>query len=158
MREEQDQAHCGQLPAEMLGPMVQAQRTRDAHLADRLLSADTGDGGILITGNGHARTDRGVPAHLARRAPGKKAVSVGLLEVSPEAPAPKDYAASFSASALPFDYVWFTPAMPQEDLCAANSFPRRRPRRGSGPRRAARAPRWPAGTGPRRPPASARHE
>jgi uncharacterized iron-regulated protein len=118
MREEQDQAHCGQLPAEMLGPMVQAQRTRDAHLADRLLTADTGDGGILITGNGHARTDRGVPAHLARRAPGKKVVSVGLLEVSPEALAPKDQAASFSAGALPFDYVWFTPATPQEDPCA----------------------------------------
>lgn len=119
MREEQDQAHCGHLPAEMLGPMVQAQRTRDAHLADRLLTADTGDGGILITGNGHARTDRGVPSHLARRAPGKKVVSVGLLEVSPESPEPKDYAAAYSASALPFDYVWFTPAVPQEDPCAA---------------------------------------
>ena len=118
MREEQDQAHCGQLPAEMLGPMVQAQRARDAHLADRLLTADTGDGGILITGNGHARTDRGVPSHLVRRAPEKQVLSVGLLEVSPESPAPKDYAASFTASALPFDYVWFTPAVPQEDPCA----------------------------------------
>lgn len=118
MREEQDQAHCGQLPQEMLGPMVQAQRARDAHLADRLLAADTGDGGILITGNGHARTDRGVPSHLARRAPEKAVASVGLLEVAPEAPAPKDYAASFTAGALPFDYVWFTPAAPQEDPCA----------------------------------------
>lgn len=119
MREEQDQAHCGHLPAELLGPMVQAQRARDAHLADRLLGADRGDGGVLITGNGHARTDRGVPAHLARRAPERKTVSVGLLEVDPEAREPKDYAASYSASALPFDYVWFTPAVPQEDPCAA---------------------------------------
>ncbi|QSQ24154.1 ChaN family lipoprotein [Pyxidicoccus parkwayensis] len=118
MREEQDQAHCGQLPSEMLGPMVQAQRARDAMLADRLLTADTGDGGILITGNGHARTDRGVPSYLIRRAPGKPVVSVGLLEVSPESPTPKDYAASFTANALPFDYVWFTPAVPQEDPCA----------------------------------------
>lgn len=118
MREEQDRAHCGHLPKELLGPMVQAQRARDAHLADRLLEADTGQGAVLITGNGHARTDRGVPAHLARRAPGRPVLSVGLLEVSPESREPKDYAASYSASALPFDYVWFTPAMPQEDPCA----------------------------------------
>ena len=118
MREEQDRAHCGHLPKELLGPMVQAQRARDAHLADRLLEADRGNGGVLITGNGHARTDRGVPAHLLRRAPERKVLSVGLLEVSPEAREPKDYAASYSASALPFDYVWFTPAVPQEDPCA----------------------------------------
>ncbi|WP_164020983.1 ChaN family lipoprotein [Pyxidicoccus trucidator] len=118
MREEQDRAHCGHLPPALLGPMAEAQRARDAHLADRLLEADRGDGGVLITGNGHARTDRGAPAHLARRAPDKQVVSVGLLEVSPEAPAPGDYAASYSASTLPFDYVWFTPAQPQEDPCA----------------------------------------
>ncbi len=118
MREEQDQAHCGHLPKEMLGPMVQAQRARDAHLADRMLEGATDGGTVLITGNGHARTDRGVPAHLARRAPGQPVLSVGLLEVSAEAQKPGDYAASYSASALPFDYVWFTPAVPQEDPCA----------------------------------------
>lgn len=125
MREEQDQAHCGHLPQAMLGPMVEAQRARDAHLADRLLAADRGDGGVLITGNGHARTDRGAPAHLARRAPGRQVLSVGLLEVSPESPAPADYAASYSVSALPFDYVWFTPAQPQEDPCAPLREPKR---------------------------------
>ncbi|MBZ4416898.1 ChaN family lipoprotein [Myxococcus sp. RHST-1-4] len=118
MREEQDRAHCGHLPAELLGPMAQAQRARDAHLADRLLETDRGDGGVLITGNGHARTDRGAPSHLARRAPERKRLSVGLLEVAPGSHEPKDYAASFSAGALPFDYVWFTPAVPQEDPCA----------------------------------------
>ncbi len=119
MRQEQDEAHCGHLPQEMLGPMVQAQRARDAHLADRLSNADTGQGGVLITGNGHARTDRGVPAQLAARAPGKDVRSVGLLEVDPKLPEPADYAASFGAQSLPFDYVWFTPAMPMEDPCAA---------------------------------------
>ncbi|WP_141618736.1 ChaN family lipoprotein [Myxococcus sp. AB036A] len=119
MRQEQDEAHCGHLPQEMLGPMVQAQRARDAHLADRLSNADTGQGGVLITGNGHARTDRGVPAQLAARAPGKDVRSVGLLEVDPKLPEPADYAAYFGAQSLPFDYVWFTPAMPMEDPCAA---------------------------------------
>ncbi|NMO14189.1 ChaN family lipoprotein [Pyxidicoccus fallax] len=119
MRQEQDQSHCGHLPQEMLGPMVQAQRARDAHLADRLLDADRGDGGVLITGNGHARTDRGVPAHLSRRAPERKVLAVGLLEVDAKSLEPKDYAASYSTGALPFDYVWFTPAMPMEDPCAS---------------------------------------
>ncbi|NOJ80513.1 ChaN family lipoprotein [Myxococcus xanthus] len=119
MRQEQDEAHCGHLPKEMLGPMVQAQRARDAHLADRLSNADTGQGGVLITGNGHARTDRGVPAQLAARAHGKDVRAVGLLEVDPKLREPADYAASFGAQSLPFDYVWFTPAMPMEDPCAA---------------------------------------
>ncbi|WP_043712071.1 ChaN family lipoprotein [Corallococcus macrosporus] len=119
MRQEQDEAHCGHLPKEMLGPMVQAQRARDAHLADRLLSAATEPGGVLITGNGHARTDRGVPAQLAARTPGQDVRAVGLLEVDPELREPADYAASFGAQSLPFDYVWFTPAVPMEDPCAA---------------------------------------
>ncbi|WP_426757229.1 ChaN family lipoprotein [Myxococcus sp. Y35] len=119
MRQEQDEAHCGHLPQEMLGPMVQAQRARDAHLADRLLSADTRQGAVLITGNGHARTDRGVPAQLAARVPGQSVRSVGLLEAAPELGEPTDYAASFGVQSLPFDYVWFTPAVPMEDPCAA---------------------------------------
>jgi uncharacterized iron-regulated protein len=118
MREEQDRAHCGHLPKELLGPMAEAQRARDAHLADRLLSAGGGSGGVLITGNGHARTDRGVPVHLARRAPERRVLAVGLLEVSEEATTPGDYGASYSTSTLPFDFVWFTPAQPQEDPCA----------------------------------------
>ncbi len=119
MLEEQEEAHCGHLPKELLGPMVLAQRARDAQLADRLLSADTGQGGVLITGNGHARTDRAVPAQLARRAPGKDVRSVALLEVSEEALKPEDYVASLGTATLPFDYVWFTPAVPMEDPCAA---------------------------------------
>ncbi|MFP2931682.1 ChaN family lipoprotein [Pyxidicoccus sp. 3LG] len=118
LREEQDRAHCGHLPKELLGPMAEAQRARDAHLADRMLAADPGDGAVLITGNGHAREDRGVPAHLERREPGKPVLSVGLLEVSPETREPKDAAAGYATATLPFDYVWFTPAVPQEDPCA----------------------------------------
>ncbi|MBJ6761649.1 ChaN family lipoprotein [Myxococcaceae bacterium JPH2] len=116
--EELDRSHCGQLPAAMMDPMALAQRARDAVMADRLLASATPAGAVLIAGNGHARTDRGVPAHLARRAPGVKARSVGLIEVSPDAREPQDYAATFSAARIPYDYVWFTPAVPEEDPCA----------------------------------------
>ncbi|XXF81479.1 ChaN family lipoprotein [Myxococcaceae bacterium GXIMD 01537] len=119
MRDEMRESHCGELPEEMLEPMVLAQRTRDGQMADRMLSADTGQGAILITGAGHARTDRGVPAVLARRAPERRVLSVGLVEVEPGHVTPEDYGASFGTGKLPFDFVWFTPAPQREDPCAA---------------------------------------
>ncbi|MFP2902049.1 ChaN family lipoprotein [Corallococcus sp. 4LFB] len=119
VREELDRSHCGQLPREMLEPMALAQRARDAMMADRLLETVPADGAVLITGNGHIRKDRAVPAHLERRAKDGPVLSVALLEVSPEALKPQDYSAAVGASALPYDYVWFTPAMPEDDPCKA---------------------------------------
>ena len=119
VREELDRSHCGQLPQEMLEPMALAQRARDAMMADRLLESVTVDGAVLITGNGHVRKDRGVPAHLARRMKDVTVLSVALLEVSPEALKPQDYTALTGATTLPYDYVWFTPAMPEDDPCKA---------------------------------------
>ncbi|NBD11889.1 ChaN family lipoprotein [Corallococcus silvisoli] len=117
VREELDRSHCGQLPARMLEPMALAQRARDAMMADRLLETVPADGAVLITGNGHVREDRAVPAHLERRAKDVTVLSVALLEVSPEALTPQDYAALAGASSLPYDYVWFTPALPEDDPC-----------------------------------------
>lgn len=118
MRAEMLESHCGQLPESMLEPMVLAQRARDAQMADRLLTTASRDGAILITGAGHARTDRGVPAQLARRAPELPVRSLAFLEVSPESREPLDYAPSDSAGKLPYDFVWFTPAAEREDPCA----------------------------------------
>ncbi len=118
MRAEMHESHCGHLPESMLEPMVLAQRARDAQMADRLRTTASDDGAILITGAGHARTDRGVPAQLARLAPGLPVRSLAFLEVSPEAPEPRDYVPSDSPGGLPYDYVWFTPASAREDPCA----------------------------------------
>ncbi|WNG43165.1 ChaN family lipoprotein [Archangium minus] len=118
MRAEMHESHCGHLPESMLDPMVLAQRARDAQMADRLLTTATADGALLITGNGHARTDRGVPAQLVRRAPEHPVRSLAFIEVSPEAREPRDYAPSDSPGQLPYDYVWFTPAAEREDPCA----------------------------------------
>jgi uncharacterized iron-regulated protein len=119
MRAEMHESHCGHLPESMLEPMVLAQRARDAQMAERLHSTASDAGALLITGAGHARTDRGVPAQLARFAPGAPVRSLAFLEVSPEAREPRDYAPSDSPGRLPYDYVWFTPASEREDPCAA---------------------------------------
>ncbi|KAJ55073.1 hypothetical protein ACMU_15060 [Actibacterium mucosum KCTC 23349] len=64
-------AHCNALPAEMLPIMVSIQRLRDASLARAALTAlqDTGGPVLVVTGNGHARRDRGIPVYLAKAAP-----------------------------------------------------------------------------------------
>jgi uncharacterized iron-regulated protein len=62
-------SHCQALPAEMLPVMVSIQRLRDAALARaalRALAAAQGGPIVVITGNGHARTDWGAPALLAQ--------------------------------------------------------------------------------------------
>jgi uncharacterized iron-regulated protein len=117
MRREMEQSHCGALPEAMIEPLVLAQRSRDAYMARRLLGGAPGGRAILVAGSGHVRSDRGVPAYLRRAAPGRTVVSVGLLEVLPRAPEPRDYAAIFGADRLPFDYVVFTPAQEREDPC-----------------------------------------
>lgn len=64
-------AHCEALPEETLPGMVDVQRLRDATLARVTLQAlkDTGGPVLVITGNGHARKDWGVPRYIVRVAP-----------------------------------------------------------------------------------------
>ncbi|QFU07910.1 hypothetical protein PARPLA_02198 [Rhodobacteraceae bacterium THAF1] len=88
----QDAAHCGLLPQEMLPGMVEAQRLRDAWLAQAVLDAlsETGGPVAVITGNGHARTDWGVPALLAAARPELPVISVGQF-AEPDGAAPYDH-------------------------------------------------------------------
>jgi len=116
-RAEMRAAHCGQLPEEMLGPMVLAQHARDAQLATRMAGWEPGS--ILIAGSGHVRTDRGVPVYLAMLARGRSMVSIAFIEVSPTLQTPQEYAAAFHATRLPFDFAVFTPAAQREDPCKA---------------------------------------
>ncbi|WP_106606865.1 ChaN family lipoprotein [Shimia abyssi] len=86
----QMQAHCNALPESMLGGMVMVQRLRDATLARAVVDAHAATGGpvVVITGNGHARTDWGVPALLPE---GLDVVSVAQIEGAPEPGAPYDF-------------------------------------------------------------------
>ncbi|PZX18403.1 putative iron-regulated protein [Palleronia aestuarii] len=88
---EQDEAHCGLLPEEMLPGMVEAQRLRDATLAAQALAALDATGGpiAVVTGNGHARRDRGVPAMLALARPDLRVLALGQL-TAPDPDAPFD--------------------------------------------------------------------
>jgi uncharacterized iron-regulated protein len=110
LEEELRQSHCGHLPERILPGMADAQRVRDAALADRLLASP--GPAVLIAGAGHTRLDRGVPLYLRTRKPGVRTLSIAFREVQagqqePEAP-----------GAGPHDIVWFTPRLDDEDPCA----------------------------------------
>ena len=114
MSDEIREAHCGHAPAAMLPGMIAVQRARDAAMADALTAGD--DGAVLIAGSGHVRTDRGVPAYLQRLAPRARTASVAFVEIEPGRMEAPRYAERLGGT-LPFDYVWFTPAVDGEDPC-----------------------------------------
>jgi uncharacterized iron-regulated protein len=105
------EGHCGAAPpAARLAGMVEAQRARDARIAEVLAAPRTAT--VLIAGIGHVRRDRGVPLYLGS----DDLLSVGFLEVQDDKRTPRDYFDGFATSAS-FDYVWFTPRAVREDPC-----------------------------------------
>lgn len=104
----QMEAHCNALPLELLPGMVDLQRLRDAKLAQVTLDALNDSGGpvVVITGNGHARKDWGVPSYIARVAP---EVSVFALGQGEDGGAPDGG----------FDLVLDAPGVDREDPCLA---------------------------------------
>lgn len=82
-REAEQQAnHCNMMPEDMLPTLVEIQRLRDASLAaatDQAL-ADRGGPVVVITGNGHARLDRGLAVYLAQARPDVLIRSLGQSE------------------------------------------------------------------------------
>jgi uncharacterized iron-regulated protein len=114
MAKEIADSHCGYAIPGMVEPMILVQRARDEHMAQAVLAGATADGAVLVTGFGHARNDRAVPARL--RAHGAVTVlSVAFLEVDPGHDTPADYAEA--GAGLPWDLVWFTPRVDNEDPC-----------------------------------------
>lgn len=108
-------SHCGMLPEHAVGSMAMAQRARDGGMARAMmLAAQRGpkDGGVLITGNGHARKDRGVPSVLARLTPKGKVFAIAFLEVQDDGVDPQQYLE------VPYDALWFTARAAGEDPCA----------------------------------------
>ncbi|MHA7827663.1 MAG: ChaN family lipoprotein [Roseovarius sp.] len=104
----QMEAHCDALPEAMLPGMVAVQRLRDAELAHGVMRAIEATGGpvAVITGNGHARRDWGVPSYFARIAPDLELRVIGQTE---------------DGRALEggFDEVLSAPMVAREDPCKA---------------------------------------
>ena len=118
MAKEIADSHCGYAIPGMIEPMILVQRARDEHMAQAVLAGATPDGAVLITGFGHARTDRAVPARL--RAHGATSVaSLAFMEVESGHATPADYAGQGERGVMPYDFVWFTPRLDDIDPCVA---------------------------------------
>ncbi len=104
-------AHCDAIPQESLGAMVRVQRLRDAVLARAVIAAmdETGGPVAVITGNGHARADWGIPVYLRRVRPDLRIFVLGQSEDGQIEGA--------------FDAVIDSPPVPREDPCAVFAKP-----------------------------------
>lgn len=100
-----DEGHCGQLSTEQAARLARAQVARDAALTVAIRPYFD-RGVVLLTGNGHARNDVGVPIFLSR-AERERTVTIGLLE---DEQAGVDWRARF-------DVVFVTPTQPRADPC-----------------------------------------
>lgn len=110
LRQDIETGHCGAMPAAMLPGMVQAQRARDAALAQAMLSAKAAGARqvVLIAGNGHVRRDVGVPAYL---------VASGVAPADIEAVGYLEDASDVRPGL--YDRVERSPAPDRGDPCAA---------------------------------------
>jgi uncharacterized iron-regulated protein len=100
--------HCDLLPAEALPGMARAQIARDRALAEAIRPY-AARGVVLLTGNGHARIDIGVPYWLA---PDDRAasVSIGVLERGEDSGA--------GEASVQFDAYVLTDRAARADPCA----------------------------------------
>lgn len=100
-----ENGHCGVLPQDRVAPMALVQRLRDVALAQAMLRASE-PRVVLIAGNGHVRSDLGVPHYL--RAAGVAApdiVALGFVEDGD--------------ATMPFDLRQVTSGVQRPDPCAA---------------------------------------
>jgi uncharacterized iron-regulated protein len=109
-------SHCGMIPKAAHAGMAAAQRYRDAHMADVVMRASQEHGSaILFAGNGHARTDRGVPWYIQARARGTPVVAVALVEVEEGRTDPQSYVPVAPDGKPAADFIIFTPPSPGRD-------------------------------------------
>ncbi len=116
-----DESHCGLLPKSQFPSMVRVQQTRDYTMANSMAIPETGKTTLLIAGNYHVRHDLGVPNYLlARDAQLQRSdiLALSFMEVQPGEEDPSAYLQQFKSQPA-FDYIWFTPAISDEDYCAS---------------------------------------
>ncbi len=115
---ELEESHCGLMPKARFANMAVAQRYRDSHLALALSAAGTKTGSaVLLAGNGHARTDRGVPSYFGRQGLRGKPTSVMLIEVEDGQNDARDYVPRDPNGEPAVDIIIFTPRAERKDPC-----------------------------------------
>lgn len=119
LTKELEESHCGLLPSRALSGMALVQRYRDGYMARALVAAAAPTGAILIAGNGHVRSDRGVPWVLRQLAPEKSIVSVQIMEVQEGQHDPAAYVSTNDKQLSAADFVIFTPRTQRPDPCEA---------------------------------------
>lgn len=124
LHEEIDRSHCQLLPASQFPAMVRVQQARDFRMAQSLLGSEVTGAmktRVLVAGNFHVRRDLGVPRYLQQLDPfmtSERVVSLAILEVDESVVEPGDYLESISGTPA-YDFIWFTPALTDEDYCAS---------------------------------------
>ena len=109
LRQDIQDGHCGAMPEARLPGMVQAQRARDAAMAQAMFDARKSGARrvVLIAGNGHVRRDVAVPVYLqAAGVPASDIDAVAYLEPGGATPAGG------------YDRIERAPAPTREDPCA----------------------------------------
>lgn len=104
--------HCGQLPASRVPGMRLAQRARDAAMALGLTALHDRPA-ILVAGNGHVRSDYGVPALLAGLRPGARIINIAFEEEGKAAD-----------TGTAYTHIWTTPAVHRDAPCKGFGTPR----------------------------------
>ena len=98
------QSHCNLLPESQLPAMLAVQQQRDRRMAEALLAAPAPS--LLFAGAFHVRRELGVPLHLQDLGAAEGVQVLILAEVGSQ------------VSTASADYVWFTPAQPEQEYCA----------------------------------------
>jgi len=113
-------SHCKLMQRDAMVTMADAQRYRDAYMANQLVdAARTYRGAVLLAGNGHVRADRGVPWHLARMAPGKRILVVMFSQATVDGADAASYAKRDADDTPLADFVVVTPRVERPDPCVA---------------------------------------
>ncbi|MEX0964570.1 MAG: ChaN family lipoprotein [Pseudohongiellaceae bacterium] len=120
-----DESHCGMLPESQFPAMVRVQQARDFAMAKSLTAGFSRQMQVLIAGNYHIRRDLGVPNYILHTQRGRRPdriISLSFMEVDAGSVEPHDYLQQFGGTRA-YDYIWFTPAVSDEDYCASMRQP-----------------------------------
>ncbi|WP_409524804.1 ChaN family lipoprotein [Nitrincola sp. MINF-07-Sa-05] len=109
-------SHCGKLPREHLGQMLQVQLARDQQMTDALAQhVYPQRTGVLITGAVHARQAIGVPRWIEPELPH---LSLLLSSLDHKTDASAYLPNSLELDVSEREFLLFTAALPEQDHCA----------------------------------------